>query len=441
MKISSIGYATIGNAVTASAGGLAYLTYSESLQPYEFAIYSACIALGRFGATILDSGFKVKILKENNNFSTEDRTSILTLTIAIGVAIIFATILTGVVGVHNFNWSVQDTLIVSLYLAAYIASYPLILFSLASAELNGKFKSLSIQECIANSVELLGPALLLETTDLGLYSFPVGAWTGRCLRLSLILHDNPVQYSKSTRATFHGSIRFAKDALLFQFALVSNGVRDNLYLGVIGGMLGKSILGYYSWSLQICAMASQILIAAAFRVQLSKLPNLSNHQDKDRYLNKQILNLLRYSLGFGCIAMLLAPKVSSHIFDGKWDHSLIVLPFLAFRLLTNAITTPSGSRLLIDFGTSTFLSISAAWTAIEILAFTTLTYYFGMIGAGVATAIGGIAGACLLLAKTLPRQRRNAMLFELITDKTIVWLAIGFSASIYFCQPHTATSI
>lgn len=387
---------TIANALGLLLGGGGYLVYSKVLSPADFALYGICLVAGRLGVTVLDAGMKISIIRAPNEPSSSVASAAVWLSIFSSFLLLALLALVGWGGVEFSQWGVHDFSICAAYMTAYLCTYPMIVVPLALLERRMNFERIAIVESVGNATELLLPAVLLQF-DLGMWAFPVGAWLGRLIRLVGVASHGP------WIAAFPGSEEWAKipamlkQSSFYQLGLLSNLLRDNLALFIIGPLFGKSVLGQFIWVGQLCTFVTQVFVASSTRVSISLLSTSASPSDRWSRVVGQIDFLARFVFPSLAVIWFVAPFVNKFYFSSKWDFAIGILPLMLVRIMSAIATTPLGASLLVTETTKSFAKVSFRWTVVEFFAAFLAIGVMGPRGMALSAAAIGWVGAYFII--------------------------------------------
>src|SRR5437764_1929291 len=79
-------------------------------------------------------------------------------------------------------------------------------------------------------------------------------------------------------------------------------------------------------------------------------------------------------------ALLVLPTVNAHLFHGKWQPALAILPLILLRMLPSLATTPVGALAMVHGGGRALAAALSAWTAIELVSALLLSLLLGPTG-------------------------------------------------------------
>ena len=403
----------VSNLVAFLVIGLSYIIYSKTLKPDEFGLYSVALAIGNFGTLVLDGGLKNTIIKSTKELSKEQEGALLFLMICSSIVAIF--ILYAIKGVltHNFKNTLADYNFLALFSGIFWLSYPWIAIPTATLERSLSYKGIAWIESIGTILERALPALILVSSELGIYSFVWALLISRSFRVICmnILHK-PVIYWPSWKQ-IKAISGLLSEGVWLQLGVGASLIRDNLHAILVGVMFGKAWVGYYAWALQLSAISSQVFVQIAARVSIPLFARAESFEERWKsclYQIKLLTIVITPVLG---VVLILIPSVNEQFFGGKWTTAIALLPLLFFRMLPGLATTPISSILMVQRGGKSLAKANLLWTGLE---FVTAAFCLKLLGPmGLAWSYAVVVWAGLYLFLFFLDQRPGQLVFDTVS--------------------------
>jgi len=419
---------TVANTVALAMAIIGYLLYSRLMTPAEFGIYAGSLAIAKLGTTVLDGGLKVAIIK---HYETISLGVLRALFLGSALVSILATLLLAAVAFTLVVLSLLDTntaLFFTLYGAAYFLTYPVLFIPLAKLEREQHYTPVARAEALSISIEYALPALLWSMVAPGFWSFILAAWIARGLRATLVLVacEDRAWLSGGSAPQWHESKALLREGLGLQIAVALSMVRDNIHLWLVGPWFGKEWAGLYAWSLQLCAVASQVFVQTATRVALPALRLTQGMNARWKATLTQIAWLTIFTAPPLIFLTDIARAANDILFDAKWTAALGLLPFLIFRMLPSLVTTPLGSLVLAERNARAYTVANAWWTGGEIVVATTMLWLYGPIGLAWSYAFMAWLGVAAFM-RQLPPPARFASLLPPLLLRPSLWTAVALA--------------
>ena len=368
------------NAVSFAMLGLSYLLYSRLLTPAQFGLYSTALVIGTFGQLILDGGLKNTIIKAASPPDRDQQGTIVFLMAASSLVLVVALALGGRPIGQLYPAARQDYQFLAIFGALYLVSYPWLAVPTAFLERGFAYRRVALIESGGQILERATPALFLLLTPLGMSSFLAGLLLGRAFRV--------VSVNLSYRAPFHvPGLRQVRDAwhlitegVWLQVGTFSSQVRDSLHVLIVGPLFGQAWVGYYGWCLQLALITSQTFVQISARVSVPVFAQSEGFEARWRHCLAQVRLLTILTAPVMMVTLLVLPSVNAHLFHGKWQLALTILPLILLRMLPGMATTPVGALVMVHRGGRTFAIAIVLWTVLEIVGALALSLLLGAAG-------------------------------------------------------------
>lgn len=405
--------------------GLAYLAYSRLLSPGEFGLYSIALMIANIGTMILDGGIKNAIIKHEEELTDVQRGSLLSWMILISILLILGLFGLKNLIAHFLPTTKKDYAFLALFGSAYLIAYPWVSIPTALMERKLLYRRLAWLECASNSVERGVPALIMLTMHQGLYSFIWGAFIGRLFRAISVNYFYRVRFRRPDMANIRTVAPLLSEGFWLQASLGTSFIRDNLHILILGPFFGKVWVGYYSWALQLSAVASQAFVQISTRVSFSMMAQAETFNQRWDTCIDQIKLLSKLTTPVLILLLAVMPDVDTMFFHGNWAPAIKLLPFLFIRMLFGSSMTPLGALLPIEKGGFIFFKSLALWTALEVAVAAIFIYNMGPIGLAISYSITVIAGILIILRHF---KKESLMAFREIAAAIFASLNIALAA-------------
>ncbi len=318
-----------------------------------------------------------KEIQHNDLKTTFTIQQILTLVISL-ILFIFAPQLA-----QFYNLDVHGMWLVrALAVGFFLSSLKVIPSVLLERELN--FGKLVWVE-IAETAVFNGMLIWLSFNNLGVEGFSWSVLARGITGVGIIYLVAPwkigLGFSKeSAKTLFNFGLPFQANSLL---ALL----KDRLVPLVIARMVGTIGVGYITWGQSMAFMALEVM---NIMTRIS-FPAFSRMQDNKEALKKTLertvflTGLMLYPMLFGLIA--IAPSLVAHVVSSKWQPALPMVYLFAITAFWATLSTPFTNFLNAVGKIGITLKLMIMWTVLEWGITPILTYYFGFIGVGYASAL------------------------------------------------------
>lgn len=185
---------------------------------------------------------------------------------------------------------------------------------------------------------------------------------------------------ESAKALINFGLPFQANSLL---ALL----KDRLVPLVIARMVGTVGVGYITWGQSMAFMALEVM---NIMTRIS-FPAFSRLQDDKEALKKTLertvflTGLMLYPMLFGLIAIV--PSLVLHVVSTKWQPALPMVYLFSITAFWATLSTPFTNFLNAIGKIGITLKLMIMWTTLEWIITPVLTYYYGFIGVGYASAL------------------------------------------------------
>jgi O-antigen/teichoic acid export membrane protein len=421
------------NAVALGLGGLAYVAYSDLLTPAQFGLYGIAFAMARFAVLVLDGGLKTAIIKHPAGLGAADETALTLLSAALAGVLLLAAWGAGSLLPEVSAVAREDAVFCAWFVAAYVATYPLMVVPTAQLERAMRYVPLSAIESVAIALELAGAAPLLLATELGIWSFLAAALAGRLFRVAALQGVRGIRWSWPGRGSAATVKALLGEGAWLQGSLAASMVRDNLHVLVVAPWFGKAWAGYYAWALQLAMFSSQVFVATASRVAIPVHASAPDFAARWTHTLVQMRWLAALTVPVLAAVWLLAPVADAAWFDGRWAPATGLLVLIFARMVPGIATSPLGSLVLVERGAAALARANAAWAGLEVAGALIACALLGPAGLAWSYAIVVWAGFALLLAGLPnggPVAARGAL--GAVLGRPALWASLAGAAAVGF---------
>lgn len=424
--VLSLGVAN-GLALLAAVGAAAL--YARWLDPAQFAQWALALALARAGLLLLDGGLKTALVRRDAlpNAVTMRRLQRLSAAIAIG--------LTAAVAAMAFLLSAQGRLaqgpavLLAAYVSAYLLAYPPLFDALARLERAQRFAPVGHAEGASVALEFALPALLIAAGLPWWVAFSLAVGLARTLRTAWIARaarDLPNEAAADDGLPTRGLL--AEGAGVQAVAGLSM-LRDQMHLWLLAPWFGAAWAGTYTMALTACALIMQVSVTTVARVTL---PSLRATAVVEQW--PAVLARTRW-LAIGTLPpLMLLPawvaQADALWWGGRWQDAVLLLPWLALRMVPGVATTTLGAWLLVVQGPWRAARAHAAWTGIEAALAAVLLLVVGPLGLAMALGCSAWAGVVLFVSVAAPDVALVPRLRALVTVllwRPSLWTGLAFA--------------
>jgi len=392
----------IGYGISFAFIALSYVAYSRLLSPTEFGLYAIALAIGSFGAFLLDGGLKTAIIKHSGDLSEQDKGVLLSGLVLVSISLSVLMILLEGPFAYFKPALKSDFRFLSLFTIIYLMTYPFVAISTASLERKLEYKRIAWVESGSIVIERAAPALFLVFTETGMYAFVWGLALGRLFRLVFINRSSPVIPKVPSIRRIRSIVPIIKEGSWIQLATGCSLLRDNIHILLLGPIYGKDWVGYYSWGLQLCLVLSQAFVQVSARVSLPLMAQRGTFEQRWGICRSQIRFLSIFTTPLMVVSLLVLPGIDIRFFHGKWEPTIRILPLLFLRMVAGLATTPISNLTQVERGGFFFARAMAIWTAVEYAGAGFFLYALGPGGLACSYAIMVWAGLWAFL-KSLPK--------------------------------------
>ncbi|NBA78619.1 oligosaccharide flippase family protein [Emticicia sp. ODNR4P] len=384
------------NIVTFASVVFAYFAYSKFLTPSEFGVYSVALALNNFGTLFLETGTRNAIIKtqvEGNENSLKGGITFYILSFSILLIFVF---LMGKVFIGRiYPAIINDYSWICSFLSIFWISSAFIVVPTSFLEKNLQYSKITWVESLSVVLERAVPVLFMSFFSYKLMAFTVLAFISRFLKLIVLnVYSSSCIFSK--KKDFINAKRILKESVWIQFSMSSSFIRDNLHVLIIGPLYGKLWVGYYAWGMQLATLTSQVFVQVFSRLSVSISARYSSFEDRWKLVQNQVIYLSYITTPALTVTLMLIPYVNELFFHGKWNETIIILPFLFARMIPSISTTPIAALLLVDKDVKIYAQFLWAWTIIEVICCLLFVYIGSAHGLAWSLSISAWFGVWLL---------------------------------------------
>jgi PST family polysaccharide transporter len=385
------------NAVSYATLALSYLVYSRLLAPAQFGLYSTALVIGAFGQLILDGGLKNTIIKAQDPPDREQQGTVVFLMAASSVVLVVALALGGQPIGRFYPAARQDYQFLAIFGAVYLLSYPWLAMPTAFLERGFAYRRVALIESVGQVLERALPALFLILTPLGMTSFLVGVVLGRGFRVVAFNVAYRAAVHVPTWAQVRDAAHLVREGAWLQLGTFVSQVRDSLHVLIVGPLFGQVWVGYYGWCMQLAVVTSQAFVQISARVSVPMFAQSTGFEPRWRHCLLQVRLLTILTAPVMTSALIVAPSFNAHLFHGKWQPALGILPLVFLRMLPSMATTPVGVLVMVDRGGRTLAITLTVWTAVELVSALVLSLALGPTGLAWSLALAVWPGLFILL--------------------------------------------
>ena len=420
-----------------SAVGAAAL-YARWLEPAQFAQWAWAWALARAGLLLLDGGLKTALVRRNAWPDAVTRRRLQRLSAAVAIGLTVAVVLVAWLLSAEGRLAPGPATLLAAYVAGYLLPYPALFEALARLERAQHFAPVGQAEGASVALEFALPALLMAAGLPWWAAFALAVGLARTLRTVWIVRaarDLPIEAAAGDGVPTRGLL--AEGAGVQAVAGLSM-LRDQMHLWLLGPWFGAAWAGAYTLALTACALVTQVSVATAARVTL---PSLRATAVADQW--PAVLARTRW-LAIGTLPpLVLLPawvaQADALWWGGRWQDALLLLPWLALRMVPGVATTTLGAWLLVAQGPWRAARAHAAWTGIEATLAVALLVAAGPVGLAMALGCSAWAGVVLFLKAAAPDEALVPRLRALVT--VLLWRPSLWSGLALALWAHADASV
>ena len=384
----------ISSVITLIAGAISYLILSKYISIEHFAVYSLAIGVTKLFSYLIDSGIKISIIRsKDERLAKKIKTTIILYQIMMIIMVLLAYIFNNI-----YELGDEFTFII-FYVMPFALTMPLISVYTGYNEKNKKFGKVAKAESISNVIEYVLPIYFIIEIGFSSYVIVPFVWISRIARLYILENRSftkELVHAKWNIKKVKQSKAFAKEVGVYQLSSILSSIRDNLQFIIIMPIIGLASAGYYSWAMQMVGLASQIIINPINRVILPSLAGEKNKGQNQIIKEKMIVLSLRVILPIIIPINIYANFIDATLYENKWEISLILIPYIAFRMIAGAIIGPVFNYFLNTSTHMEVLKFNLVWTLSEIIVAFIITSVYGFVGLAIAYAVTPYLIICYL---------------------------------------------
>lgn len=427
--VKSYASMAIANLFILTISLVSYLSYSRLLTPSKFAIFGTSLIFARIVVMLLDGGIRNVIIADQRIVKSSRYTAISAIMFTIAVFSMGC----GFIILRTFFAKNTQVNFIFLYVSPFLLSYPLFFSSMVRLEKRLNYDKIAIIEALSSLIELIFPAILILFFKFDMQAFLIAAAISRVVRTFCFWFWSHPAWVLFGWTDVRESVGSMRTSLWFQYAILSNGVRDNLPILLVAPVYGVRWAGFYIWALQICSVTSQFAVATASRISLPVISSLA--AGSARYdISGQQIKWLAKLLGPILVAVwVVTPTLNTLAFDNRWTPAVALLPWLLLRMLPGVATTVIYPLIYVQFGPRWLALTSTLWTALELVGAWIALKLLGPSGLAYSYAICVWGGVALLVAKIDGRRDFSTVGLlhtVLFNSPTLVAIAIGVVVSL-----------
>jgi len=425
------GLATLGlaNAVAVVTAVASASYYARVLDPAQFAVWAAALALARALLLLLDGGLKTALVRGAEEPDRETMRQLLRTSAVLAVALV-VTLACGLAAFwHGGRIDAAAACLLGIYPGAYLLAHPPLFPALARMERAQRFGAIGRAEGASVVIEFSLPALLMILGLAWWAAFAVAAVFARGVRALAVVHAARTLPELAARATRDPGTGFPapatpralwREGLGVQAVAALSMLRDQTHLWLLGPLFGAAWAGQYTLAMTACALASQAAVVTAAR---AALPALRATSPAMRWL-QVLAQTRRLAIATLPVVALLPAwllQADQAWWQDRWRDALPLVPWLAVRMAAGVATTTLGAWMLVAASPWRAAQAHAKWTAIEVVLAALLLLMVGPVGMAMAGAFSGWAGVWLFLATADPAVPALQRLFAVA--RAVLWRA------------------
>lgn len=423
-----------GNAVALGSVAFSYFMYSRLLSAQEFGAYAAALAVGNLAILVLDGGIRSSIIKHPADLTHEQEGALLKYMLAFA-ALLLAAVIFGQSAVGHFYPAARSqTQFVAAFAGVYLITYPWIGLSTAAIERRLAYSRIAWIESIGIVLERAAPVIFILFGNLRLSAFVVGLALGRVLRVIMLSHAHRVRFTRRAGASSEVVRSLLKEGLWFQAGGAASLIRDNLHALLVGPLYGTQWVGYYAWALQLCMLASQILVQISARVSLSVTARSTQFSERWATVSRQLAMLTAVTAPILAAVIILAPNANSMFFADKWHAAVLLLPLLCIRMIPGVAGAPLSTLVLVERGAGRYAMALWIWTAFEVVAAYASVRLLGPFGLAASYSLAAWFGI-FTFAKSLEPSMPGlfSRICTIILGRPALWLSVVVAGVFVLC--------
>ena len=433
--VLSLGVAT-GLALLSAVG--AATLYARWLEPGQFAQWALALALARAGLLLLDGGLKTALVRRAAwpDAFTMRRLQWLSAAVAIGLTAAMA--LVACLLSTEGRLAQGPAMLIAAYVAGYLLPYPALFDALARLERAQHFAPVGQAEGASVALEFALPALLIAVGLPWWAAFALSVGLARTLRTAWIVRAARVLPIEAAAADGLPTRGLLVEGAGVQAVAGLSMLRDQMHLWLLAPWFGAAWAGTYTLALMACALVTQVSVATAARVTL---PLLRATAVADQW--PAVLARTRW-LAIGTLPpLMLLPawveQADALWWGGRWQDALLLLPWLALRMVPGVATTTLGAWLLVVQGPWRAARAHATWTGFEATLAVALLFALGPVGLAMALGCSAWAGVVLFLNAAAPDEALMPRLRALVT--VLLWRPSLWTGLVFAVWAHADASV
>jgi O-antigen/teichoic acid export membrane protein len=414
----------LANALAMLISLAAAALYAHQLDAAQLAAWATALAVARAGLLVLDGGLKTALVRRADAVHADTTRQLVRLSGALAIGMTAAA--AGVAWQYTVHAEASGAaLLLVIYAAAYWLSYPPMLAPLAGLERSQQFAVIGRAEGSSLVLEFALPAVLLALGVPFWLAFASAAVMGRALRCAWLVRHAPPPQSSEAPGAVTGSMTVIKEGLGVQAVAGLSMLRDQMHLWLLAPWFGAAWAGQYAMALMACALCVQVGAQTVSRVALPALRQMS---DDTRWT--QVVTHTRWLAIITLPPLVLLPMWLAHgdqaWWQGRWATAVLVVPWLAARMMPGVVTTALGSWLMVSRSPACNAAAHALWTAGEILLAIVAMQVWGPLGLAIAAAFTPWLAVVLMVTLAAPGEAlapRLTQLARLLLGRPSLWLA------------------
>ena len=185
--------------------------------------------------------------------------------------------------------------------------------------------------------------------------------------------------------------------LPFQLNSLLALLKDRLVSLVIARMVGSVGVGLITWSQALAFLPLEVMNIMT-KVTFPAFSRLAENKENLRETLEDSLfatGVVLYPMLFGLNA--IAPSLIAHVVSAKWQSAEPLVHLFSIGAFWATLSSPFTNFLNATGKVKTTLKLMVMWTALEWLLTPVLTFYYGFLGAGMASAIISVTSVIPLL--------------------------------------------
>jgi len=386
-------------ALLASVGAAA--AYARWLTAESFGHWAAALALARAALLLVDGGLKTALVRREHWPGPAAMAGLRRMAAAAAVLLILAVGAGALWAWHGASIGPADAMLYVAYAAAYLLSHAALFGPLARLERAGRFGVIGRAEAASLVLEFVGPAALMSLGAGTAAAFAASVVAARGLRGVWVVRAARAMVADSagdpTDTQPERAVELLREGAGVQAVTALSMLRDQMHLWLLAPWFGAAWGGQYGLAMTVCALATQVPVQTAARLSLSALRRTSPRR-RWSAVHARVRRLAVAVLPPLPLLPAALAWADDSLWRGHWQAAVLLLPWLALRMVAGVVTTPVGSWLLVARTPWAAAHTHAAWTALEVAAAVLGLALLGPTGLAVAAALAAWPGMVLLLA-------------------------------------------